>query len=107
MINTCKRVFVGLVLTAMLPAFTFAQSDNSTGTDSVKVAPNNWYQLDRQTTGYYGISLDKAYDFLKGKYGEENIVVYGRSLGGAFATRIAAANHNPHFEDFKIGVFQV
>lgn len=67
MINTCKRVFVGMVLTAMLPAFTFAQSDNSTGKDSVKVAPNNWYQLDRQTTGYYGISLDKAYDFLKGK----------------------------------------
>jgi len=67
MINTCKRIFIGMVLTAMLPAFTFAQSDTSTGTDSVKVAPNNWYQLDRQTTGYYGISLDKAYDFLKGK----------------------------------------
>lgn len=67
MINTCKRVFIGMLLTAMLPAFTFAQSDTSTGTDSVKAAPNNWYQLDRQATGYYGISLDKAYDFVKGK----------------------------------------
>lgn len=29
--------------------------------------PDNWYQLDRATTGYYGISLDKAYNLLKGK----------------------------------------
>lgn len=33
-----------------------------------------------------------CYDFLKKKYGEEKIVVYGRSLGGAFATKIAADN---------------
>ena len=33
-----------------------------------------------------------CYDFLKEKYGEEKIVVYGRSLGGAFATKIAADN---------------
>ena len=29
--------------------------------------PKNWYQLDQATTGYYGISLDKAYTFLKSK----------------------------------------
>ncbi len=29
--------------------------------------PKNWYQLDKPTTGYYGISLDKAYAFVKTK----------------------------------------
>lgn len=29
--------------------------------------PKNWHQLDQATTGYYGISLDKAYSFLKAK----------------------------------------
>lgn len=32
-----------------------------------KVAPNNWHLLDRSETGYYGISLQKAYDLLKGR----------------------------------------
>jgi len=29
--------------------------------------PKNWHLLDKTSTGYYGISLDKAYDFLKAK----------------------------------------
>jgi alpha-beta hydrolase superfamily lysophospholipase len=33
------------------------------------------------------------YDFARVHYGEENTVVYGRSLGGAFAVRMAAENH--------------
>ncbi len=33
-----------------------------------------------------------AYDFAKEKYGEENIIIYGRSLGGAFATKVASEN---------------
>ncbi len=33
-----------------------------------------------------------SYDFAKEIYGEENIVVYGRSLGGAFAIKVAAEN---------------
>lgn len=33
-----------------------------------------------------------CYDFLKKQYGEENITVYGRSLGGAFAVKMAADN---------------
>lgn len=33
-----------------------------------------------------------AFDFAKENYGEENIIIYGRSLGGAFATKIAADN---------------
>lgn len=34
-----------------------------------------------------------CYDYLKGKYGEENIILYGRSLGGAFAVKIASENN--------------
>ncbi|MBB4805644.1 fermentation-respiration switch protein FrsA (DUF1100 family) [Chryseobacterium defluvii] len=33
-----------------------------------------------------------CYDFVKKKYGEENIIVYGVSLGGAFAIKMAAEN---------------
>ena len=33
------------------------------------------------------------YDFAKENYGEKKIIVYGRSLGGAFATKIAGENH--------------
>jgi subtilisin family serine protease len=35
--------------------------------DSSKTPPKNWHQLDKATTGYYGISLDKAYAFVKAK----------------------------------------
>ncbi|MBS1736411.1 MAG: S8 family peptidase [Bacteroidetes bacterium] len=45
-----------------------------TSASEIKVAPNNWYQLDRATTGYYGISLDKAYDLLKGKKSKTVVV---------------------------------
>ncbi len=38
----------------------------SFGQASEKV-PKDWHQLDKATTGYYGISLDKAYDFIKTK----------------------------------------
>ena len=38
----------------------FAQTES----DSI---PKNWHQLDKATTGYYGISLDKAYNFIKTK----------------------------------------
>ena len=41
----------------------FAQ--NSEGTE--KKAPNNWHQLDKTETGFNGISLAKAYDFIKTK----------------------------------------
>ena len=42
------------------PFVTFAQ-----GTSEKKETPNNWHQLDKTETGYYGISLDKAYQFLQ------------------------------------------
>ncbi len=61
MITRLKRFFlaVSFILTVSFTAF--AQADTQ------KVAPNNWYQLDKAESGYNGISLDKAYDFLKNK----------------------------------------
>jgi subtilisin family serine protease len=35
--------------------------------NAVKEVPHGWHLKDRQTSGYYGISLDKAYDFVKGR----------------------------------------
>jgi subtilisin family serine protease len=32
-----------------------------------KEVPNGWHLMDKQKSGYYGISLQKAYDFLKAK----------------------------------------
>ncbi|UEG49062.1 S8 family serine peptidase [Ferruginibacter lapsinanis] len=37
--------------------------------------PKNWHQLDKANTGYYGISIDKAYDFVKGKKLKSKTVV--------------------------------
>ncbi len=36
--------------------------------------PKNWYGLDAKVDGYYGISLDQAYQFLKGKKSKTVIV---------------------------------
>lgn len=41
---------------------------------------------------YLNSDIKFAFEFAKQIYGEENIVIYGRSLGGAFATKIAADN---------------
>lgn len=59
--NNILKWLIIPVLAFNMPAF--GQSDQNAG----KVTPNNWHLLDRATTGYYGISLDKAYDLLKGK----------------------------------------
>ena len=71
-----KLIFFAIALMATLPFYTFAQTDSTNSADSIssKTAPNNWFELDRTTTGYYGISLDKAYDFLKGKKSQTVIV---------------------------------
>ena len=69
MIKGIKRFFLAAALIASASFTTFAQSDSAK-----KVAPNNWYQLDKAETGYYGISLDKAYDFLKGRKSKTVVV---------------------------------
>ncbi|HEY1021480.1 MAG TPA: peptidase S8, partial [Flavisolibacter sp.] len=39
-----------------------------------KSAPNGWHLADPKETGTYGISLDKAYQFLKGKKSNQVVV---------------------------------
>src|SRR5215213_10482262 len=39
-----------------------------------KQAPNGWHLSDPKTSGYYGISVDKAYQLLKGKKSQPVIV---------------------------------
>jgi subtilisin family serine protease len=43
-------------------------------TSSLKTVPNGWHLKDQKTNGYYGISLDKAYDFVKGKKSQTVVV---------------------------------
>ncbi len=57
--NSYKLLLTGL--------FIWTGSMAQSTPDSVKKAPNNWFQLDKNETGFNGISLDKAYDFIKSK----------------------------------------
>ena len=57
MSNSFKRSFL-LAIFAVLTSALFAQKDE---------VPKGWHLLDKQTTGFYGISIDKAYDFVKAK----------------------------------------
>lgn len=59
--TSIKRTFLFSVITSFIFNFGFAQT-------SIKEdAPKGWHLLTRQTSGYYGISLEKAYEFLKGR----------------------------------------
>jgi subtilisin family serine protease len=73
MTKRSKRIFLGMAMMVSLPLCGMAQSDTSAATLQ-KVAPDNWYQLDRAATGYYGISLDKAYDFVKSRQSHQVLV---------------------------------
>ncbi|MDQ6756177.1 MAG: S8 family serine peptidase, partial [Bacteroidota bacterium] len=56
-----KHVVFFVFIIVTIPVVTPAQGN------STKEAPKNWHQLDKAETGYYGISLDKAYQFVKNK----------------------------------------
>ncbi|MDQ6903935.1 MAG: S8 family peptidase [Bacteroidota bacterium] len=64
-----KHFFIACLFTLSLHFTTFSQS-----TSKKEVAPHNWHELDRAKTGYYGISLDRAYDFLKDKKSKTVVV---------------------------------
>ena len=69
MITNFKQHFIVVLLAASVPFATFAQ-----GTSEKKETPHNWHELDKTETGYYGISLNKAYDFLKDKKSKQVVV---------------------------------
>src|SRR5206468_7498814 len=54
----CVKWSVALLLAAGFSINSYSQT---------ATVPNGWYLKDKTTDGYYGISLDKAYDFVKGK----------------------------------------
>ena len=53
MTKACKIVTIALLLSSSV----FAQSS----------VPKGWHMMDKETSGYYGVSADKAYEFLKSK----------------------------------------
>lgn len=59
MYKTQQLLLMGLICCGS----SFAQSTEGTE----KKAPNNWYQQDKTESGFNGISLAKAYDFIKTK----------------------------------------
>lgn len=67
MVNNLKRSVLSMLVAAICFS-SFAQT-------SVKkeMVPNGWYLKDRQE-GFYGISLDKAYQFVKGKKSQPVVV---------------------------------
>src|SRR3984893_18232923 len=69
MISVIKHAFRVIILMAFIPFVTFAQ-----GNSEKIVAPHNWHELDRTQTGYYGISLDNAYQFLKNRKSKTVVV---------------------------------
>lgn len=71
MTHTFKNFLFGIIAIAFIPAFGFAQEQVHS---EEKVAPKNWHLLDYKDSGYFGISLDKAYEFLKGRKSQKVIV---------------------------------
>lgn len=63
--NMIKRTFL-LTLSAILSLALFAQKDE---------VPKGWHMLDKETSGFYGISVDKAYEFVKTKKLKSNTVI--------------------------------
>ena len=49
--------------------------------------PNGWHLTDQSSTGFYGISLDKAYDFLKTKNLKSKVVTVAVIDGGIDTTQ--------------------
>lgn len=59
-----KKISAFFLATMLLSAASYAQSITIGDSDPV---PKNWHQLDPATSGYNGISLDKAYDLIRSK----------------------------------------
>lgn len=65
MTSLMKRTLL-LSITSLFTVALFAQADT---------VPRGWHMLDKTTTGYYGLSVDKAYSFLKTKKLKSKTVV--------------------------------
>ncbi len=61
--NKISKIFIALCIVSLSSV---AQKND---------VPNGWHLMDRATSGYYGVSADKAYDFLKSKKLKSQTVV--------------------------------
>lgn len=74
MTSISSKIF-GFALGGALLFNVAASAQNTPATTAIEPPlPKNWHQLDYKTDGYYGISLNKAYTFLKGKKSKTVIV---------------------------------
>ncbi len=62
-----NKLHQGLAGLAVCALFTFQQAVAQTAPAPTPDPPKNWHTMDLKTDGYYGISLNQAYQFLKGK----------------------------------------
>lgn len=67
-----KKFFGFLLAAALLGNVVIAQNVKIADSESI---PKNWHQLDPATTGYNGISLDKAYSLIRSKNLKSNKVI--------------------------------
>lgn len=56
----------------LISSSSFAQGTSAADKDPL---PKNWHLLDKTTTGYAGVSLDKAYEFVKSKNAKATKIV--------------------------------
>lgn len=66
------KKFLGVIATVAY-LLSYSSLSLAQGT-SIKELPKGWHMMDMEKDGFYGISIDKAYDFLKGKKSSTVIV---------------------------------
>jgi len=64
--NTLIKRTLLLVTTGLFSSLLFAQNSD---------VPKGWHLMDKENSGYYGISMDKAYEFVKQKKLKSNTVI--------------------------------
>ncbi|MCH5686491.1 S8 family serine peptidase [Niabella sp. W65] len=72
-----KRVFsaLGIAMIAGFVSYDVAAQDSAP--NGKETVPQGWHLKDLQKDGFYGISLDQAYDFLKSKGLKSTPVIVG------------------------------
>lgn len=69
MTNSYRTLLASLAMMMIAPVMVIAQ-----GTSKKEAPPKNWHLLDKTETGSYGISLDKAYQFVQNKKSKTIVV---------------------------------
>src|SRR5580765_4401955 len=86
--SSMKRTLL-FAINGLLSLTLFAQKDEP---------PKGWHMLDKASTGYYGISVDKAYDFVNAKKLKSKTVIVAIIDSGVDTTHEdlrAVLWHNP------------